>query len=32
MVSYSTMENELLCDAWLAASMDFVGRTRGEPF
>ena len=32
MVSYSTMEDELLCDAWLAVSADFVGRSRGEPF
>ena len=32
MVSYSTMEDELLCDAWLAVSADFIGRSRGEPF
>ena len=32
MVSYLTMEDELLCDAWLAVFMDFIGRTRGEPF
>ena len=32
MVSYSTMKDELLCDAWLAVSADFIGRTRGPPF
>ena len=32
MVSYSTMEDELLCDAWLAVSVDFIVRTRGPPY
>ena len=32
MMSYSTMEDELLCDAWLAVSADFIGRTRAPPF
>ena len=32
MVSYSIMVDELLCDAWLAVSMDFIGRTRGPPY
>ena len=30
-MSYSTMEDEL-CDAWLAISADFIGRSRREPF
>ena len=29
MESYSTMEDELLCDTWLAVSVDFIGRSRG---
>ena len=29
MVSYLTMEDELLCDAWLVVSVDFIGRGRG---
>ena len=32
MVRYSTMEDELLCDTWLAVSADFIGRTRGALF
>ena len=32
MLSYSTMEDELSCDAWLALSTDFIGGTRGPPF
>ena len=32
MVSYSTIEDELLCDAWLAVSAGFIGRSRGLPF
>ena len=32
MTSYSTMDDELLCDAWLAVSADFIGRNKGEPF
>ena len=32
MLGYSSMEHELLCDAWLAVSTDFIGRTRGPPF
>ena len=31
-LSYSTMEDELLCDAWLAVSAKFVDSTRGPPF
>ena len=26
MEGYSTMEGELLCDEWLAVSVDFIGR------
>ena len=29
MAGYSTMEDELLCDAWLVVSTDVVGRSRG---
>jgi hypothetical protein len=32
MVSYTTMEDELLCGAWLAVSMNFIGRSKGEAF
>ena len=32
MVWYSVKEDELLCDAWLVVSADFIGRSRGEPF
>ena len=32
MMSYSAMEDKLLCDAWLAVSTDFVCRSKGEPF
>ena len=26
------MEDELFCNAWLTVSVDFIGRSRGEPF
>ena len=29
MVSYSTMNDELLCDAWLAVSANFIGGSKG---
>ena len=31
-VSYSTMDAELLCDVWLALSADFIGMSKGEAF
>lgn len=33
MAGYSVIEDELLCDAWLVVSADFVGRnSRGSIF
>jgi hypothetical protein len=32
MPGFATMVDELLCDAWLAVSADFVGRSRGGTF
>ena len=32
MVSYLTMEDRSLCDAWLAISVEYIGRIRGPPF